>query len=177
MSTNLYGERDTPVEIYNFYKRLKVAKEYSILLDEINELCCKYNRAECYALKGSLFKKMNQIEEACFNYNKAISCNPHNAAYYAILGHAYLYGGRFEEAIEVLTYLIEHKNLQNYTYYVSYREHRLIVACCIGQWYIAKEDISYLPEDFVLYTKPVKGIITKETLLKSIENEKILEVL
>lgn len=176
MSTNLYGERDTPVEIYNFHKRFNVAKEFSVLLDEINELCCKYNRAECYALKGDLYKKMSQTEDAYLNYSKAISCNPNNAAYYSILGREYLRGGKFYESIEILSYLIEHKSLRNYEYYVSYREFRLIAACCVGNWKIAKEDIHYLPTDFVIYTKPINGIITKEILLGSIKNKKTLEI-
>jgi len=176
LNSNLYGEQDTPKEIYDFYQRLKVAKDYNTLLNTIEELCNKYDRAECYALKGSLHKKMSQIEEAYLNYNKAISCNPNNAAYYSILGHEYLAGSRFYESIEILSYLIEHKNLKNYEYYVSHREHRLIAACCVGDWEIAKEDIHYLPNDFVLYAKPVKGMITKKLLLDAIENKKTLEI-
>jgi len=176
LSTNLYGECDTPEEIYNFHQRLKVTKGYSTLLNIIEELCDKYNRAECYALKGSLHKKMSQNEEAYCNYNKAIACNPNNAAYYSILGHEYLRGGKFYESIETLSYLIEHKNLKNYEYYVSYREFRLIAACCVGDWEIAKEDIHYLPSDFVLYTKPVNGIITNKILLNAIENKNTLEI-
>ena len=176
LSTNLYGENDTPDEIYSFHKRLKVTKEYSALLDEINELCSKYNRAECYALKGTLCKKMSQAEDAYLNYNKAIFCNSDNAAYYSILGREYFRGGKFYESIEILSYLIEHKNLRNYEYYVSYREFRLIAACCVGNWEIAKGDIQYLPTDFVIYTKPINGIITKEILLEAIEDKNILEI-
>jgi tetratricopeptide (TPR) repeat protein len=177
LSTNLYGESDTPDEIYDFHKKIKITKEYSVLLDISEELCNKYNRAECYALKGDLNKKMFQIEESYLNYNKAISCNPNNAAYYSILGREYFRGSRFYESIETLSYLIEHKNLQNYEYYVSYREFRLIAACCIGDWETAKKDIHYLPNDFVLYTKPVNGIITNEVLLKAINNKQTLKTI
>ena len=71
----------------------------------------------------------------------------------------------------ILSYLIEHNDLQNYDYYVSYREFRLIAACCVGKWDIAKEDIDYIPDDFIIYTKPVNKKITKKFLEESIKNK------
>ena len=173
--TNLFGETDTPIEIYNFYKKLETSKNYSLLISEIEDMCNKYDRPECYVLKGNLHMKMSKIEQAFDDYRDAIACNPNNAAYYAILGRQYFRESNFHEAIEVFSYLVEHKKLLNYAYYVSHREFRLISACCIGNWKIAKEDIDYLPDNFSIYTKPVKGIITKKVLSKSIENTEIIE--
>ena len=176
LNTNLFGENDTPDEIYSFSQKMMGIKEYDMLLDNINILCKKYNRAECYVLKAKLYGKLSNFEKAYLNYNKAISCNQNNAAYFSILGREYLVGCRFYEAIDVLSKMIENTKLKNYEYYVSYREHRLIAACCIGDWKIANEDINYLPNDFVLYTQPVVGVITKDSLSHSIENKKTLKI-
>jgi tetratricopeptide (TPR) repeat protein len=170
LNNNLYGETDTPIEVYNFYQKYKISKEYELLIDEIEELIYKYNRAECYALKGDLYKKILNNEQAFDCCKKAIECNPNNAAYYSILGREYLKEGMFYETIDILSYLIEHNDLQNYDYYVSYREFRLIAACCVGKWDIAKEDIDYIPDDFIIYTKPVNKKITKKFLEESIKN-------
>jgi tetratricopeptide (TPR) repeat protein len=172
---NLYGEVDTPIEIYNWYKKMDTSNDYDKLLDEIEDLCNKYDRAECYALKGDLYKRMLKIEYAFENYKKAIDKNPNNAAYYFILGQEYLWEGMFYDALDTLSFLIEHKNLLNYTYfYVSSRAFRLIAACCIGDWDIAQEDIEHLPDDYVVYIRPVEGRITTKRLLEAIENKRKL---
>jgi len=170
LNTNLFGENDTPNEIYTFYKRFGNTKKYSLMVDELELLCNKYDRAECYILKGDLCKKMKRTDQTLVNYRKAIEKNTNNAAYYMILGREYVRESLFYEAIDVLTFLIENQNLMNYAYYVSYREFRLIAACSVGEWDIAEKDIDYLPDDFMIYTKPIEGSITKEILSNSIKN-------
>ena len=51
----------------------------------------------------------------------------------------------------------------------------LLFEWAIGDWKIAKEDIDCLPDNFSIYTKPVKGIITKKVLSKAIENREVIE--
>ena len=170
---NLYGECDTPEEIYQFYKKINTKNQESIenALNEMEILCKKYDRAECYVLYGKLYEKLFNINEAYKYYRKAIECNPKNAAYYAVLSGVYLQHSQFDDAIEISTYLIEHPSLKNYHYYVSKREVRLLASCCASRWEIAKEDIAYLPEDFVIYIYPVKGRITKQRIEKAIQTQ------
>ena len=45
LNTNLFGETDTPIEIYNFYKKLETSKNYSLLTSEIGRDLA--NKGEC----------------------------------------------------------------------------------------------------------------------------------
>ena len=169
MSGNLYGETDTPSEIYKVYKQ----GNYS--LEDIKKLISKYpNRAECYALVAKLYSKKNDFANSEDFYNKAIKLSPNNAAYYFVRGRFFLNIGYFYDCIDDLTYIIEHKDLKNQSYYAA-REIRLIAACCAGDWKTAKEDIEYIEDDFVIYLRPVAGRITKERLVNSIKNRKLFE--
>jgi len=182
LNTNLCGECDTPYEIYLLYQKYKQERDidsgdYTRLLNEIEALESQYNhRPEYYILKGDIYRQLGYMDLALENYEKAIEKNPNNAAYYSILGRKYLQTRLFDKTIDVLTTLLENKNLKNYTYYASDRSIRLIAACCVGRWDIAQEDITYISDDYVFYTKPVKGRITKKRLLDVIENKKILEM-
>ena len=169
LSGNLYGELDTPPEIY------KVYKQGNYDLEDIKKLISKYpDRAECYALLGDFYEKNNDLVNAEASYSKAISLNPNNAAYYCIRGFFFIDIGNFYDCIDDLTYIIEHKDLKNQSYYTA-RGHRLIAACCVGDWKTAKEDIEYIEDNYVTYLKPVAGRITKGRLLNSIKNRKLLE--
>lgn len=173
LNTNLFGEIDTPLSVYLFSQKMKNIENISVFLKEIEELITEYpNRAECYVLSGDIYKKLSDIEEAFYNYELALKCNPNNAAYYAILGRYYQRESRFCESIDIFTNLIENKNLKNYSYYASRQGGlRLISACCIGDWRIASKDIEYINEDFVYYAKPVEGKITKERLENCIKHK------
>lgn len=178
MNTNLFGETDTPSQIYAFYQREKSVKDYALLLQEIDEIIKNYpNRAEVYALKGDILKKLDNYEEALENYTIAINKNPSNAAYYFIRAHEYLMFRKFYDAIDDFTYLLNHKELKNHSYYAPRNGGlRLIAACCAGDWEIAKEDIEYIDDDYVTYTQPVIGRITKERLQKCIDTKQKLEI-
>ena len=169
MSGNLYGEADTPSEIY------KVYKQGNYDLEDIKKLISKYpDRAECYALAGELYEKNNDLVNAEISYDKAISLSSNNAAYYFVRGCFFIDIGNFYDCIDDLTYIIEHKDLKNQSYYTA-RGIRLIAACCVGDWKTAKEDIEYIEDDFVIYLRSVAGRITKKRFLNSIKNRKLLE--
>jgi len=178
LSTNLFGEIDTPIAIYTLYQNMKNYRDYDFLLKEVEQIINEYpDRAEGYVLKGDILKKLDNYERALENYTIAIDMNVNNAAYYAIRARHYLNCGIFYDAIDDFTYLIENKKLDNQNYYASRKGGlRLIASCCIGNWGIAQEDIKYINQDYVFYAKPVKGIITKERLENSIKNKQNLAV-
>jgi len=172
MNKNLFGEEDTPLEIYNFSKSNYTLEDLQGFIEKFK------NRPECYALIGDAYRKLNDFENAIKSYTFAIRLNSINAAYYAIRAHTFLMQGSFYDSIKDFTYIIENKKLLNQFYYASRNGGlRLIAACCNGSWEIAKEDIEYILDDYVMYIKPVIGMIDKKRLLDSIENRKLLKIM
>jgi len=169
----LFGENDTPEDVYKLYKKV-VNNNFDIsYIIEIEKAKKSYSdRAELYAIASNIYKLSNSYEEAIWNISKSIEINNNNATYYSSRGVVLFSVGLFYEALDDFDEIIDNSTLSNREYFLNDAyQNRLLIYCCIGYWDKAKENIKYLDESYVYYIKSISGKIDKQRVEEAI-NEK-----
>ena len=174
--SNLYGEKDTPREISIEYKNFTDAIESRVfeeIIKNLNDMTQKYaDRPELFALMATIYEFENKYEKALLNHNKSIALGKNNASYYHNRADWYFRSGKFASSLHDFEYIIKRTDLLNREYYLSdSHTFRLLAACCLGEWDIAKEEIGALKDDYIFYYNPINGRIDKQRLLKVIEDK------
>lgn len=166
----------TNQEIYDITRKARNLKnQMSITL--LDELIKKYpNNPECYLNRAGMLSILREYDKAIKDYTHAIELHNAVAVSYEARGQAFMSSCLFYDAIDDFTTVIERKELEHRDYFLTFcYAHRVMCYCALGNWKEAKKDIGFVKDDFIIYTDPFKGRITKERLIDCIEKQIILK--
>lgn len=171
-----YGYK-TNEEIYNALEKIKNIEEYDKKIEIICTLIEKYpNNPECYLARGREYESLREYNNTISDITHAIQLYNKTAVSYEIRGEVYMSSCLFYDAIDDFTTVIERKELEHRDYFLTFcYAHRVMCYCALGNWKEAKKDIGFVKDDFIIYTDPFKGRITKERLIDCIEKQIILK--
>ncbi len=167
----------------DFYKKQEIisryqfdTKDYEKALSLAYELLEEYpNLPQAYAKVASVYDSMKEHDKAIEYETKAIKLKPKKISlYYFSRARIYFYKGDFYNAIDDSLHVTDNEHL-------DFREeclsaiylHVLILAyLCTNQFDLAKEIFDkHMEDDYVYYTKPIKGRITKQRIYNCIKKK------
>ncbi len=167
----------------DFYKKQEIIsryqfdiKDYKEALRLAYELLEEYpNLPQAYAEIASVYGSMGNYDKSIEYKTKAIELKPEKISlYYFSRARIYFYKGDFYNAIDDSLHVIdnEHLDFRGKCLSAIYL-HVLILAClCTNQFDLAKEVFDkHMEDDYVYYTKPIKGRITKQRIYNCIEKK------
>ena len=148
---------------------------YGEALQLVDKLITEYpSHAECFFLKGDIYRSQNNFKELIENYNIGLELNSNNAINYHTRGFCSIQCGIFNNAINDFTTIIKNKNKnknlneRDYVIKESYT-FRAIAKCCIGSWDNIEKDIEQIPDNFIIYLHSIPNKIDKSRLLTCVK--------
>ncbi len=129
--------------------------------------------AQAYSELASVYHMMKDYDKAIEYETKAIELEPNNASFYHSRADSYFRNEDFYNAIDNSLHVIYNEDLKFRTECLSWAySYNLILAyLCTNQFDLAKEIFDeHIDDDYVYYTKPIKGRITKQRLKNCIDN-------
>ncbi|GGB81899.1 hypothetical protein GCM10007424_22480 [Flavobacterium suaedae] len=98
----------TTEELIEKAEQLFKEEEYQEIIELLpDELLAQHNNAYLYMLRGVIFEKLNDLDKAIKDYNKAIEINPTDANLYFNRGNSWHEKGEYTRAIEDYNKVIE----------------------------------------------------------------------